>query len=71
VSPQAVPDDSVLAVRPSFQANKLSFNKFSTTDPNEIPGDFSRSCTVHVANIKFFVCPTNVHNSYEMVKLLK
>ena len=24
---------------------------------------FLRSCTVHVANIKFFICPTNKHNA--------
>jgi len=59
---------SVLAVRPSFQANKLSFNQCSTTDPNEIPGDFLCSGTVHVANIKFFICATKVQNSYKIVK---
>jgi len=30
-----------------------------------------RSCTVHVDNIKFFICPTNAHNSYKIVKQLK
>ena len=30
-----------------------------------------RSCTVHVANIKFFVCPANAHSSYKINKLLK
>jgi len=29
------------------------------------------SCTVHVDNIKFFICSTNTHNSYKTVKLLK
>ena len=29
------------------------------------------SCTVHVDNIKFFVCPTNAHISYKIVKFLK
>jgi len=26
---------------------------------------------VHVGNIKFFIYPTNAHNSYQIVKLLK
>jgi hypothetical protein len=26
---------------------------------------------VHVNNIKFFICPTNAHNSYNIVELLK
>jgi hypothetical protein len=26
---------------------------------------------VHVDNIKFFTCPTDAHNSYKIVKLLK
>jgi len=26
---------------------------------------------VHVANVKFFICPTNAHNSYKIIKLLK
>ena len=30
-----------------------------------------RSCTVRVDNIMFFICPTNVHNSYKIVKQLK
>jgi len=30
-----------------------------------------RSCTVHVDNIKFFICPTNARNSYKIVKQLK
>jgi len=29
-----------------------------------------RSFTVHVDNIKFFICPTNAHNSYKIVTLL-
>ena len=27
-----------------------------------------RSCTVHIGNIKFFICPTNAHISYKIVK---
>ena len=30
-----------------------------------------RSCSVHVENIKFFICPTNAHNYYKIVKQLK
>ena len=30
-----------------------------------------RSCTVHVDSITFFICPTNAHNSYKIVKQLK
>jgi len=26
---------------------------------------------IKIANIKFFICPTNAHNSYKIVKLLK
>ena len=29
-----------------------------------------RNCIVHVDNIKFFICPTNAHNSYKIVKQL-
>jgi len=29
------------------------------------------SCTMHVDNIKSYICPTNAHNSYKVVKLLK
>ena len=32
---------------------------------------YLRRCTVHVDNIKFFICSTNAHNSYKIVKLLK
>ena len=30
-----------------------------------------RSYTVHFDNIKFFICPTNAHNSFKTFKLLK
>ena len=29
------------------------------------------SCSVHVDNSKFFICPTNANNSYKIVKMLK
>jgi len=32
---------------------------------------YLRCCTVHIDNIKFFICPTNAGNSYKIVKLLK
>jgi len=28
-------------------------------------------CPQHLEFIKFFICPTNAHNSYKIVKLLK
>jgi len=30
-----------------------------------------RTCTVHIANIKPFICPTNAHNTYKIFKQLK
>jgi len=31
-----------------------------------------QGCTVHVDNIKFFICPTNAHTNYsKIVELLK
>jgi len=30
-----------------------------------------RSFTVHVDNIKCFICPTNAHDYYKIVKMLK
>jgi len=33
--------------------------------------EYLRSFTVHVDNMKFFICPTNAHKSYKIVKLLK
>jgi len=46
--------------------NTFLFVTLQTTDVFNL-----RSCTVHVDNIKFFICPTNSHNSYKIVKLLK
>jgi len=63
----------------AFAGHKKSIQnfgrKFKGNNPLEGPVHGTttmdlRSCTVHVDNIKFFICPTNAYNSYKTVTLL-
>jgi len=53
------------------QQNFNDFKSFVGTINNDKVSFFLHGCTVHVDNIKSFICPTNVHTNYSKIVDIK